>query len=63
MPHMNLIVLSQYSWWVIKLRASFKLNAEIDGTYVLTIIKIIKSGYSFDPDNSNVLNGIIDIKP
>jgi PKD repeat protein len=56
-------VIDQYSNIGTRLRAAFSLKAEIDGTYVLTIIDVNKPGYSFDPDNSNVLNGAIDITP
>jgi probable HAF family extracellular repeat protein len=42
-------------------RVSFKLRASDAGNYMLTIDQVTKSGYSFDPNNSNVLEGAIDI--
>lgn len=56
-------VMDQYSKTGTRLRASFRIKAEIPGTYKLAIVEVTKSGYSFDPENSNVLNGIIDITP
>jgi PKD repeat protein len=42
-------------------RVSFKLRTRNAGNYTLTIIQVTKSGYSFDPDNSNILSADVDI--
>ena len=53
----------QYSDIRNKLRAAFNLKASISGTYTLTTVEVTKPGYTFDPTNSNVLNGMINILP
>jgi PKD repeat protein len=42
-------------------RANFTFNAESSGTYTLTVVEMSKDGYVFDPENSNVLNGMINV--
>ncbi len=42
-------------------RAAFILPANTPGSYKLSIIEVTKAGYTFDPDNSNVLEGVINI--
>jgi len=53
----------QYNNIKNKLRAAFTIKAESTGIYTLTIVEVTKSGYSFDPANSNVLNATINITP
>ena len=44
-------------------KATFTLNATSAGEYALAIVKVVKGGFTFDPDGSNVLTGIIVIAP
>jgi len=53
----------QYSDIRNKSGAAFTLKASISGTYTLTAVEVIKPGYTFDPANSNVLDGMINILP
>jgi hypothetical protein len=41
--------------------ASFSLNADEAGLYTLKVVGVVNDGYTFDPENSNVLTGMIDI--
>lgn len=42
-------------------RAAFILPTKTPGTYKLTVIQVTKPDYTFDPDSSNVLDGMIKI--
>ena len=53
----------QYSDTRNKSGATFNLKASVSGTYTLTTVEVIKPGYAFDPTNSNVLDGMINILP
>ena len=54
--------LDQYALVGTRLRAEFRLyTSGIPGTYTLTIVDASKAGYSFDPDNSNLLSESIAI--
>ena len=44
-------------------RARYAIKAGAAGTYRLMVSDMFKAGYSFDPDSSNVLSGMIDIAP
>ena len=44
-------------------RAYFAHEADAAGQYTLTVVEVTKAGHAFDPDSSNVLDGIIDITP
>lgn len=44
-------------------RAKFTLVPTMSGLYKLTIVKVTKAGHTFDPDNSNVLDGLIEVAP
>jgi hypothetical protein len=44
-------------------RAYFAHEADATGQYALTVIEVIKAGHTFDPDGSNVLDGMINITP
>lgn len=46
-----------------KSRVTFGVPADTAGSYTLTIVEISKTGYTFDLDNSKVLNGTIAITP
>lgn len=41
--------------------AKFFLNADQAGLYTLKIVGMVNDGYTFDPENSNVLTGMIEI--
>ena len=56
-------IVDQHSKIGSQLRAKFTLPASSVGIYTLKIIEVTKEGYSFDPQNSNVMTGIIDIAP
>lgn len=53
----------QYSDIRKKTGATFTLKASISGIYTLTTVEVTKPGYTFDPTNSNVLDGMINIFP
>lgn len=53
----------QYRNTGTKLRANFSLKARTAGTYKLTVVEVTKAEQTFDPDNSNVLTGMIEITP
>jgi hypothetical protein len=44
-------------------RANFGLKADAAGTYRLTVLEVTRAGQVFDIDNSNVLDGMIDVAP
>ena len=46
-----------------KARAYFARKADAAGQYTLTVVEVTKAGSTFDPDSSNVLDGIIGITP
>ena len=56
-------IVENYSSTGNKSRATFSLKTNVAGLYILTIVEVTKAGYSFDPDNSNVLTGTININP
>ena len=52
----------QYALITSRLRAEFSLSmAGTPGTYTLTIADATKSGYTFDPDNSNLVSNSITV--
>lgn len=53
----------QYGNIGTRLRAKFTLQAKTPGLFALTTVEVTKNGVSFDPDNSNVLTGMIAISP
>ena len=54
-------IVDQHSKIGPQLRAKFTLPASGTGIYTLKIVEVTKEGSSFDPQNSNVMTGIIDI--
>ncbi len=56
-------IVDQHSKTNSKFRAVFPLPASDAGIYTLKIVEVTKESYSFDPQSSNVLTGMIDITP
>jgi PKD repeat protein len=52
-----------YSTTNSRSKATFTLNDAVAGHYDLTIVEVVKDGFTFDPDSSNALAGSIDIAP
>lgn len=56
-------MVDDYSETNSRSRAKFTRTATGPGDYVLTIVEVVKDGFTFDPENSNVLTGVITVKP
>jgi hypothetical protein len=41
--------------------ARFSHSANSSGTYTLRVVEVANDGYTFDPESSNVLEGMINI--
>ena len=52
-------VVDQYANIGVRGRAEFSLYPTASGLYTLTVVDIVKDGYTFDPANSNTLTGSI----
>lgn len=52
-------VVDQYANIGVRGRAEFSLYPTVSGLYTLTVVDIVKDGYTFDPVNSTMLTGSI----
>ena len=55
--------IDEYSATNSRSKATFSQTAVGPGEHILTIVEVVKDGFSFDPDSSNVLTGSIVITP
>lgn len=44
-------------------KSQFILPASLPGVYTLTVVEVVRDGYSFDLENSNMLSGMISVSP
>ena len=51
--------IEQVDYIGVRGRAEFRVYPEISGVFTLTVVDIIKDGYTFDPANSNILTNSI----